>query len=79
MNLDLEERLRECGVTFSRLSKSEKVKILKRWTKEFPELVASARHGQDSRTVLRDTAADRLGRDYAGPARTRIRHHHTMR
>ena len=59
MNVDLEERLRECGVAFSRLSKSEKVKILARWTKEFPGLLASARHGQDSRAVLRDKDADR--------------------
>jgi hypothetical protein len=59
MNPHLQQRLRECGVAFSRLSKSEKVKILARWTRKFPELVAVARHGQDSRSVLRDNAADR--------------------
>ncbi len=59
MNLDLEERLRACGVTFSRLPKSDKVRLLARWTREFPELVAAARRGQGSRSVLEDRAADR--------------------
>jgi len=58
MNLDLQERLRECGVTCSRLSKSDKVKLLRRWIREFPELVAAARRGQHSRAVLTDKAAD---------------------
>ena len=60
MNLDLEARLPACGVSFSRLPKSDKVKLLARWTKEFPELVASARRGQNSPDVARDQAADLL-------------------
>ena len=58
MNLDLEERLTECGVTFTRLSKSDKVRVLARWTKEVPELVASARHGRALHGVARDKDAD---------------------
>lgn len=58
MNLDLQDQLRESGVSFLRLTKSEKVKLLVRWTKEFPDLVLSARHGQRSPNVARDTAAD---------------------
>jgi len=58
MNSDLEDRLRETGVTFSALSKTEKVKLLARWTQEFPQLLASARHGQNSHNVARDKAAD---------------------
>jgi len=45
-------------VTFSRLRKSEKVKILARWAKEFPELIASARHQHAVEGVYRDKAAD---------------------
>jgi len=58
MNLDLQERLQECGAAFSRLSKSDKVRLLGRWIKEFPELVAAARRGQQSRAILTDQAAD---------------------
>jgi hypothetical protein len=36
MNLDLESRLEACGSIHSRLTKSEKVKLLARWTAEFP-------------------------------------------
>ncbi len=59
MNLDLEERLRECGVAYSCIPKSEKVKMLARWTATFPELVASAHRGQESRMVESGAAADR--------------------
>lgn len=58
MNLDLQEQLQACGVTFSSLTKSEKVKTLARWTKEFPEVVQAARHAQRLPTVLHDNAAD---------------------
>jgi hypothetical protein len=58
VNLDLEAFLQACGATFSRLPKSDKVKILARWTKEFPELVVSARRGENSPDVARDKAAD---------------------
>ena len=58
MNLDLQERLRECGVTFLQLSKSHKVKLLARWTREFPELLATARRRQKSSLVLSDSSAD---------------------
>jgi hypothetical protein len=60
MNLDLETRLQACGVSFSRLPKADKVKLLARWTKEFPELVESARRGQKSPNVARDKTADLL-------------------
>ena len=60
MNLDLEARLQACGANFSRLSKSDKVKLLAHWTKEFPELVGSARRGEHSPQVARDKAADVL-------------------
>ena len=58
MNLDLQEQLREYGVTFSPLPKSDKVKILARWTKEFPDLVQAARHGLLVPSVMCDNAAD---------------------
>lgn len=58
MNPDLESRLRESGVTYSCLQKSEKVKTLARWTKAFPELLESARHGRRSPRVAHDAAAD---------------------
>ena len=54
MNMDLEERLRDAGVTTVRLAKSEKVKILARWTREFPELLGSARQRRGSAKVARD-------------------------
>ena len=60
MNLDLEERLRAAGVATIRLAKSEKVKILARWTKEFPELLGSARQRRRSASVSTDKAADHL-------------------
>ena len=59
MNSDLEERLRQSGIAYSRIPKSEKVKILARWTVAFPELVASARRGDESRLVESGAAADR--------------------
>jgi hypothetical protein len=60
MNLDLESRLKACGSIHSRLTKSEKVKLLARWTAEFPDLLASARRGQSSPYVARDSEADLL-------------------
>jgi hypothetical protein len=60
MNLDLESRLEACGSIHSRLTKSEKVKLLARWTAEFPDLLASARRGQSSPSVARDSEADLL-------------------
>jgi hypothetical protein len=60
MNLDLESRLKACGSIHSRLTKSEKVKLLARWTAEFPDLLASARRGQASPSVARDNEADLL-------------------
>jgi hypothetical protein len=41
------------------LTKAEKVKLLARWSRSFPEL-ASARHGGGSSRVYRDKAADTL-------------------
>ena len=64
MNLDFETRLQACGVSFSRLPKSDKVKLLARWTKELPELVASARRGENSPHVPRDKAADLLSMEF---------------
>jgi len=58
MNLNLQIRLEESGVTISNLSKSEKVKILARWTKEFPHLIQAARHGQRELSVAYDCVAD---------------------
>ena len=58
MNLCLEERLIEEGVKFTRLEKREKVKILSRWCKAFPELLTSARDQQFAAAVALDAAAD---------------------
>lgn len=58
MNLDLERILEEHGVAFQRLRKAEKVKILMKWTRSFPELLASARHQEHSESVVRDNEAD---------------------
>ena len=58
MNLDLQATLQECGVTSSDFAKSEKVKILARWNKEFPRLVQAARHGQQTTGVAYDNVAD---------------------
>ena len=58
MNLNLQERLQECGVSFSALSKSEKVKLLSRWTRGFADLAECARHGGTSPSVSLDHAAD---------------------
>ncbi len=58
MNLHLEEQLKQSGVTHERLSKSQKVNLLARWVKTFPDLVASARHQQPRDGVHRDKGAD---------------------
>ena len=58
MNPDLQERLQECGVSFSALTKSEKVKLLSRWTRGFVDLAECARHGGTSPLVSQDQAAD---------------------
>ncbi len=58
MNLDLQKLLQACGVTIANVSKSEKVKILARWTKAFPDLIQAARHGQREPRVEYDTSAD---------------------
>jgi hypothetical protein len=58
MNLSLEKRLIQEGVEFARLEKREKVKLLSRWCKAFPELLASARDQQLVPVVALDTAAD---------------------
>lgn len=58
MNLDLEIQLRDSGVSCSRLSKSEKVHILARWTKRFQELSAAARRNLESPNVLLDKHAE---------------------
>ena len=63
MNQALGDLLTASGVTVEPISKSAKVKILTRWTKDFPQLVAYARHGRRSPTVADDNAADeRYGR-----------------
>jgi hypothetical protein len=58
VNWDLERLLEQQEVRFSRLRKSEKVKILSLWVKAFPELIASARHQEAVEGVYRDSAAD---------------------
>lgn len=58
MNLDLQTLLQERGVKISNLSKSEKVKILSRWTKVFPDLIQAARHGHRKPEVEYDNVAD---------------------
>ncbi|MBC8439327.1 MAG: hypothetical protein H8D87_06550 [Deltaproteobacteria bacterium] len=58
MNLDLEERLAREEISHERLAKAQKVKLLTRWYRVFPELVASARHGEIREGVCRDSAAD---------------------
>jgi hypothetical protein len=59
LNLDLEKQLQESGVSISPISKSQKVKLLARWTKVFPELVQAARHGRRVALIVRqDNAAD---------------------
>ena len=57
MNLDLEERLVREGIRHDRLTKAEKVKLLARWSRTFPELLASARRGEVFENVPRDKAA----------------------
>ena len=63
MNLDLEERLVREGIRHDRLTKAEKVKLLARWSRTFPELLASARRGEEFEHVRRDKAAQE---QYAG-------------
>jgi hypothetical protein len=58
MNLDLEKRLDECGVTYEPLSKSQKVKLLARWGKAFTDLAAVARRGEAREGVHQDAAAE---------------------
>ena len=58
MNLDLEDFLEQHGVKHERFSKSEKVRLLARWVRTFPALVASARHGEATDGVARDATAD---------------------
>ena len=58
MNHSLECRLIEEGVEFTRLEKREKVKMLSRWCKTFPELLTSARDQQFAAAVALDAAAD---------------------
>ncbi len=58
MNLDLEERLEREEISHERLAKTQKVKLLTQWSRTFPELVASARHGQVREGVYRDKAGD---------------------
>ena len=60
MNRDLEQCLHAQGVTVAGLSKQEKVKLLSRWTKEFPELMRSARDGRRTPNVAQDAEADCL-------------------
>ncbi len=58
MNRDLQIVLQQCGVTFSDIAKSEKVGILKRWNREFPDLARAARHGQRVPGIAFDNLAD---------------------
>jgi hypothetical protein len=58
MNLSLEQRLNEEQVNFTRLEKREKVKLLTRWCKTFPELLTSARTQRFVPVVELDAAAD---------------------
>ncbi len=58
MNLSLEQRLIEEGVKFTRLEKREKVRLLSRWCKAFPDLLASARAQHVVPFVALDAAAD---------------------
>ena len=63
MNLDLEKRLDACGVSYERLSKSQKVKLLSRWSKAFSDLAAVARRGEARENIHQDAAAEE---EYAG-------------
>ncbi len=58
MNLDLEKRLAREEISHERLAKARKVKLLTQWSRTFPELVASARHGEVCEGVCRDKAAE---------------------
>lgn len=58
MNLDLEHLLERHRISHERISKSQKVKLLARWVRTFPELVASARHREARGGVARDEPAD---------------------
>ena len=63
MNLDLEKRLLRDAISHERVTKSQKVKLLTKWTRLFPDLVASARRGEVLGGVCRDKHADEA---YAG-------------
>ncbi|MEX2466259.1 MAG: hypothetical protein WD995_05080, partial [Gemmatimonadota bacterium] len=58
MNLDLKKRLTRDEISHERLEKAQKVKLLTRWSRVFPELVASARHGEVREGVYSDSASD---------------------
>ena len=58
MNLSLEQRLIDEGVSSPASKSADKVKILSRWCKTFPELLISARYQQFAAAVALDAAAD---------------------
>ena len=58
MNLDLEERLAREEISHELLVKAQKVKLLTKWSRTFPELIASARHGEVREGVCRDKDAE---------------------
>lgn len=58
MTNDLQHALDKQAVAYALLSKAEKVKMLAKWTKVFPELLQSARADQHVPRVERDARAD---------------------
>ncbi len=54
----LTERLAAAGIPCKMLVKSEKVRLLARWSRDFPELLAASRNGMPSANVLRDGKVD---------------------
>ena len=58
MNLDLEKRLASDQIPNIRLKKAEKVKLLRRWTNSFPNLLGAARRGETHDGVHQDRFAD---------------------
>lgn len=64
MNTDLADHLDRSRVPFETMSKSEKVKVLSRWSSQFPDLLMSARHGHRARNVRFDNAADEVMKNH---------------
>ena len=60
MNQDLTDIIHKSGIEFDYITKSDKVRLLSRWSSIFAPLIACARKGHRVSTVYVDNAADEL-------------------